>query len=61
MGLTWPGGSVPPRTCPAIPDEPAPRRGYPCFRPGALPIVLIFGDNVFHNGPGGSQPYSFQL
>lgn len=59
MGLTWPGGSIPGRTCPSIPDEPAPRRGYPCFRPGALPIVLIFGDNVFHNGPGGSNPYSF--
>lgn len=40
-------------------DEPTARTGYPCFRPGALPIVLIFGDNTFHNGPGGSSPYSF--
>ena len=59
MGLTWPTGSVPGRTCPTIPDETTPRVGYPCFRPGALPIVLIFGDNTFHNGPGGASPYSF--
>ncbi len=59
MGLSWPGGMVPARSCPSIPDEPAARRGYPCFRPGALPIVLIFGDNTWHNGPGGASPYSF--
>ncbi len=59
MGLSWPGGSVPGRTCPTIPDELTPRRGYPCFRPGALPIIVIVGDDVFHNGPGGSNPYSF--
>jgi hypothetical protein len=34
------------------------RRGYPCFRPGALPIVLLFGDYSFHNGPGGTSPYT---
>ena len=59
MGLTWPGGSIPARTCPTIPDEMGTRRGYPCFRPGALPIILLFGDAPFHNGPGGSNPYSF--
>jgi hypothetical protein len=59
MGLTWPGGSVPDRTCPSIPDEPGMRRGYPCFRPGALPIILLFGDAPFHNGPAGASPYSF--
>ena len=58
-GLTWSGGSVPPQTCPMILDEDGERRGYPCFRPGALPIILLFGDNVFHNGPGNSNPYSF--
>ena len=57
-GLSWSGGSVPPRTCPTIPDEPAPRRGYPCFRGGALPIILLFGDAPFHNGPGGASAYS---
>lgn len=63
-GLNWPndtttGGPVPPRTCPTIPDEVGVRRGYPCFRPGSLPIILLFGDNTFHNGPGGSNSYSF--
>jgi hypothetical protein len=58
-GLTWSGGSVPDQTCPSVLDEPGTRRGYPCFRPGALPIVLLFGDWSFHNGPGGSAPYSF--
>lgn len=58
-GLTWSGGSVPDQTCPAVLDEPGTRRGYPCFRPGALPIVLLFGDFSFHNGPGGAAPYSF--
>jgi hypothetical protein len=60
-GLSWPGGSVPDRTCPTIPDEVGMRRGYPCFRPGSLPIVIVFGDNDFHQGgPSGStNPYSF--
>ncbi len=59
MGLTWPGGSVPDQSCPSIPDEAGVRRGYPCFRPGALPIILLIGDSNFHNGPGGSNAYSF--
>lgn len=58
-GLSWAGGSVPDQTCPSVLDEPGRRRGYPCFRPGALPIVLLFGDATFHNGPGGALPYSF--
>lgn len=59
MGLTWPGGSIPGRTCPSIPDEEGVRRGYPCFRPGSLPIVILFGDWTFHNGPAGEDPYDF--
>jgi len=60
MGLDWPGGSVPPRgACPSIPDEPGMRRGYPCFRPGSLPIILLFGDFSFHNDPTGDATYSF--
>ncbi|MEM9865529.1 MAG: hypothetical protein AAF938_28235, partial [Myxococcota bacterium] len=65
QGLDWPAstgfpaGRVLPRTCPVIPDEVGMRRGYPCFRPGALPIVLLFGDFNFHNGPGGSNAYPF--
>ncbi|HEY8432589.1 MAG TPA: hypothetical protein VIL20_29665 [Sandaracinaceae bacterium] len=36
---------------------PAGGVGYPCFRPDALPIVLLFTDAPFHSGPGGSNPY----
>ncbi|MDQ3032122.1 MAG: VWA domain-containing protein [Myxococcota bacterium] len=32
--------------------------GYPCFRNDALPVVLMFSDAPFHNGPGGARPYS---
>ncbi|MBX3270425.1 MAG: VWA domain-containing protein [Sandaracinaceae bacterium] len=32
--------------------------GYPCFRPDALSIILLFTDAPFHNGPGGSEPYA---
>ncbi len=60
MGLTWSGGSVPDRlNCPARPDDLGRPVGYPCFRAGSLPIILLFGDNSFHNGPGGASPYSF--
>lgn len=51
---------VPVASCPAIPDEPAPRYGYPCFRPGALPIMVVFTDTSSKNGPGtsGSGTYN---
>jgi hypothetical protein len=58
-GMTEGGASVPPQSCPAIPDEPSPRRGYPCFRPGALPIVVQVGDAPWHNGPAAEYPYDF--
>lgn len=32
--------------------------GYPCFRPDALAVILLFTDAPFHNGPGGSEPYA---
>ncbi|MCC7541873.1 MAG: VWA domain-containing protein [Deltaproteobacteria bacterium] len=31
--------------------------GYPCFRRDALPIVLLFTDERFHNGPMASEEY----
>ena len=37
---------VPPRE-----DCPAATWGYPCFRDGAIPIVVMFTDAQFHNGP----------
>ena len=55
FGVNYPGGSVPMRTCPEIPDEPARRRGYPCFRPGALPIIVLVTDADIHNGPVGEN------
>lgn len=57
-GVTWTGGSVPPQHCPSAPDDFAPRIGYPCFRPGALPIVVLVTDAQFHNGFGGTNPHS---
>ena len=32
-------------------------RGYPCFRHGSSPIVLLFTDAQFHNGPTGGASY----
>ena len=33
--------------------------GYPCFRPGSIPIGIYVTDAPFHNGPGGANPYCF--
>jgi hypothetical protein len=32
--------------------------GYPCFRPGAVPIIVMVTDAPFHNGPADANPYS---
>lgn len=45
------GVHVTPSRCPAS------TIGYPCFRAGGSPIILLFTDAEFHNGPGGSFPY----
>lgn len=50
--------SLAPRTCTSRPDEVGTRSGYPCFRPGALPIVIMVTDVNMHNGPGGSESYA---
>ncbi len=61
-GGMWSLGSerftLPPRRCPAIPDDPGRRLGYPCFRSGSLPIIVLVSDITFHNGAGGSEAYS---
>jgi hypothetical protein len=31
--------------------------GYPCFRDGAVPIIMLVTDAPFHNGPLNYQPY----
>jgi hypothetical protein len=59
-GMTDGGADIPPKECPAHPDEIGPRRGYPCFRPRALPIIAQVGDATWHNGPGDFEPYSFE-
>ncbi len=47
-GINWGSGSIPAKTCPSIPDAPGPSKGYPCFRPGALPIIIYVSDAPFH-------------
>ncbi len=46
-----------------MPMQPAPscgadRFGYPCYRVGAVPIIILISDATFHNGPGGAYNYS---
>ncbi len=39
---------------PYVPNRascPAGRWGYPCFRPGSLPIIILFTDAPMRNGP----------
>lgn len=56
-GAMWSLGR---RECPAIPDERGRRFGYPCFRPGSLPIIVMVTDIEWHNGntDGTRWPYS---
>jgi hypothetical protein len=49
--------SVPAAVCPEIPDEPSPRRGYPCFRPESLPIIVHISDAWWHNNELGGYGY----
>lgn len=46
-----------PQMCPAVPDEDGRRYGYPCFRPGSLPIMVALTDTASKNGPGASTNY----
>jgi hypothetical protein len=55
LGLDGPSSTpARPTACPA--DRSI---GYPCFRNSAVPIVVTITDATTHNGPGGSDPYSF--
>jgi hypothetical protein len=49
--------TVPPKACPVIPDELSRRRGYPCFRPGALPIVVHVTDVTWHDNHDDANLY----
>lgn len=50
---------VPPQNCLPEPDAPGVRYGYPCFRPGSLPIMVVVSDSSSKNGPlvGASGTY----
>jgi hypothetical protein len=37
---------------------PAGTSGYACFRDGIIPVVVLFTDSAFHNGPSGND-YAF--
>jgi hypothetical protein len=41
------GNLMPPLPVPAPPGCPAGYRGYPCFRPDSLPIILLISDEPF--------------
>lgn len=54
-GSVLPGTSgMSPRPTPCPPD----RFGYPCFRSGAVPIIILISDVRGHNGPGGTDAYN---
>lgn len=42
---------VAPQTCTSVIDEEGMRYGYPCFRPGSLPIMVVLTDSSSKNGP----------
>ena len=59
-GINAGGASIPPKVCPGVADEPGTRVGYPCFRPMALPIIVLITDAPWHNGPAPvTYPYDF--
>lgn len=53
-GEGWAGVMMPGRDCPAEPGV----YGWGCFREGRVPIIVLFSDADWHNGPGFSYPYS---
>ncbi len=56
-GNGLPGRSLPSGSLPARSGCPMGHFGYPCFRPGAVPIAILISDVTMHNGPGGSDAY----
>ncbi len=50
-----------PQACPSVPDEVGRRYGYPCFRPGSLPIMVVLTDTSSKNGPNGASTYNDSL
>ena len=54
-------GRRPRRLQPARTSCPAGTYGYPCFRDGAIPIIVYITDATFHNGPGGAYAYQIPI
>jgi len=52
----WPDDSA--YLTPEGPACPEGAFGYPCFREGTIPIVVMFTDAEMHNGDGGDDRYS---
>jgi hypothetical protein len=53
----------PSRTSPTLPFPTCPPDtfGYPCFREGSVPIIILISDAPFHNGPAAAHPYIWWL
>jgi hypothetical protein len=52
LGLDAGGAVIPDQTC-----LEAGAFGYPCFRPDALPVIVLISDAEWHNGEGDVHPY----
>lgn len=53
------GPWVPPQICRGAPDDTGARTGYPCFRPGSLPILVVMTDTASRNGPNVTSEYAY--
>ena len=51
MGFTECSSAVPPQSCPAG------HSGYPCFRPGSLPVIAMVSDAPWHSDQTGLNGY----
>lgn len=53
---------VPPQSCPSGgPDDPTTGIGYPCFRPGALPVMVVLTDTSCRAGWGVTGDGAYDL
>ncbi len=52
LGIDAGGATIPDQSCVG-----AGMFGYPCFRPDALPVVILISDAEWHNGEDGAHAY----
>ncbi len=55
-GMGWAGVVDPVRDCGAAPGDRV--FGWGCFTEGRVPILVLFSDADWHNGPGSTYPYT---